>query len=98
MRGEDCTCAARYYGECCCDADWSDPPTETFLLFAGEQYYPTGDDLISIFPSLEEAEAKAKALMGTSIKTEEYWQLDIEWYTIYSSIHGKVADSWRDDE
>lgn len=23
--GEGCTCAAYYSGECCCDADWTDP-------------------------------------------------------------------------
>ena len=25
MNGEGCTCAARYSGECCCDADWAEP-------------------------------------------------------------------------
>lgn len=69
--------------------------TETFLLFAGEDYYPTGDDLISIHDSFDSAKEKADAILHKKLNTSDFWSIKIDWWTIYSSKEGKVASSWE---
>jgi len=55
-----------------------------FALFAGENYYPAGgwQDLVGVFPTLEEAQA---ALQGL----DEYSR---EWYQIVDLAKGEMVE------
>lgn len=72
--------------------------TETFLLFAGQDYYPTRDDLISIHNDFDSAKEKADAILHKKLNASHFWSIKIDWWTIYSSKEGKVASSWEEDD